>query len=107
MSLLVVADIWVALASIGSSSEAVSWWKLFIALIFQAIAVALLIFFVADRRPTRNAAPGPWEAFREWVTPYFLFLFAVAFSLSLLYNAVACGEQSFVKSRKGEPICNK
>jgi hypothetical protein len=107
MLVLVVADVGVVLASIGGSSEAVSWWKAGVALIFQAVAVALLLFFVADRRPIRNSAPGPWEAFREWMTPYFLFAFAVAFSLSLLYNAVACGEHPFVKSRRGEPICGK
>ncbi len=107
MLVLVAADVWVVLASIGSSSEPVSWWKAVLALTFQAVALAFLLFLVADRRPIREPAPGPWEAFREWVTPYFLFAFAVAFSLSLLYNAVACGEQSFVKSRRGEPICGK
>jgi hypothetical protein len=105
MLLLAALDTWVALASLNSSLEPTNWLKVVGALLFQALSVALLLFFVVNRPPRREPAPGPLEAFRECVTPYFLFAFAVTFSLSLMYNAVACGEQSFIKSRRGVPMC--
>jgi hypothetical protein len=100
-------DVSIAFASIDASSEPVNWWKLVGALLFQALAVALLLLFVAHRQPSRAFTPGPLEVFRHWLMPYALFAFGVAFSLSLLFNAVACGEEPFVKSRRGEQICGK
>lgn len=103
-ALLVVLDALVGIGGANATAEQVSVGKIILALSLQVASVALLFFFV--RRPRRSdQTAGPWEQFRTWVTPYFLFVFAIAFALSLLYNAVACGEQSFVHSRRGEPIC--
>src|SRR5690349_9282898 len=105
MLLLAALDVWVALASLNSSAEPTNWWKVVGALLFQALSVALLLFFVVDRPPRREPAPGPFEALRDWVMPYFPFALAVFISLSLMYNAVACGEQPFIKNRKGVAMC--
>ena len=102
MLLLVALDAWVALTSLNSSPT--NWWKVVGALLFQALSVALLLF-VVDRPPRREPAPGPFEALRDGVMPYFPFALAVFISLSLMYNAVACGEQPFIKNRKGVAMC--
>ena len=102
--LLATLDASVALVAKNVTAEPPSMAKIIAALGFQAVAFAVLLFFIGTPREVK-ASVGPLKQFRAWAAPYFLFAFAVAFSLTLLYNAVACGEQSFLHSRRGEVIC--
>jgi len=103
-ALLVALDALVAIAGANVTAGRLSVAKALMALVLQVASLVLLAFFI-ERPSGSSQSAGPFERFRTWATPYFLFVLAVAFTLSLLYNAVACGDQSFVHSRKGEPIC--
>jgi hypothetical protein len=104
IALLVGLDTWVAIEASGVTAERVSLAKVLAALGCQAVAIGLLALTLRFRRESLSPT-GPLEQFRAWATPYFIFAAAVGFSLSLLYNAVACGEQSFLHARRGEPAC--
>ena len=103
-ALLAALDALVALAGASVTAERVSVAKALVALSIQVASLALLAFFT-QRSNVSSASAGLFEQFRMWAAPYFLFVLAGGFSLSLLYKAVACGEQSFMHSRKGVPIC--
>jgi heme/copper-type cytochrome/quinol oxidase subunit 4 len=105
VALLAAIDVLVISRSVGVTSEPVSFAKVAAALIIQLTSVLLLVVFLRMRRGEEQPV-GPVEHFRQWLTPYFVFGLAVAFALSLLYNGVACGDQSFVHKRRGEPACN-
>ena len=104
VALLAALDVLVAIAGANVTAGRVSVVKALMALSLQVASIALLAFFI-PRPSASSQSAGPFEQFRTWATPYFLFVLAVAFTLTLLYNAVACGDQSFVHGRKGEPIC--
>ena len=102
--LLAGTNAFIARSASGVTSEPVSVSKVVAAVVMQLLAVALLPFLVTWFRASGDSI-GPWEHFRRWAMPCFVFAFFVAIALSLLYNAVACGEQSFFKSRRGAPEC--
>lgn len=103
-ALLAALDALVAIAGADVTAERVSVAKALVAISLQVASLVLLAFFT-QRSNASTQSTGPLERFRMWATPYFLFVLTTAFSLCLLYNAVACSEQSFLHSRKGEPIC--
>lgn len=99
-------DGWVALVSTDTSAEPVNWAKVIGVLLFQVLALVLLLFFTDESRISRHVRRGSFEAYQHWSRPNFLFVMAVGVSLLVLYNAVACGEQSFAMI-KGKPICRQ
>lgn len=102
--LLAATNAFIARSAAGVTPESVSVSKVAVAVVMQLLAVALLPFLVAWFGAPGDSI-GPLEYFRRRAMPYFVFAFVVAIALSLLYNAVACGEQSFFKSRRGAPEC--
>jgi hypothetical protein len=103
-TLLLALDALVANVGLGITAERVSLAKIITALSLQVAAALLFAFFVQEPRKT-DLSIRLMDQIKAWLTPYIILGVTVAFTLSLLYNAVACGEQSFIHSRKGEPIC--
>lgn len=97
-------DVWVALVSADTSAEAVNWAKIFGVLLFQVLALVVLLSFTDESRISRHVKRGSYEEYRHRSTPNFIFAMAIGVSLLVLYNAIACGEQSF-RMLRHEPIC--
>ena len=104
VALVAALDVWVVWLGGNVTAERVSIVKVVCALTLQLASIGLFAFFVG-RPVTSNECDGPWESFRSRLTPYILGMISVGLALSLLYNAIACGQQSFFDGRRGEPIC--